>query len=302
MELIMSILIVSGSGRVGKEVALTLSKRGFKVSALLRGGANHPASAQLLNAGVNVIEGDLAKPESLGDAVKRIETIICSATSMPSAANDGLRRVDHDGTLSLIDAAEERGVKRFIYISYSRNIRLDSPLERAKRDCEDQLFGSRMEAVILRPSYFMEVWLSPMLGFDPANGSARIYGSGEGKVSYISSSNVADFAVAVTDADMSEKNTTLELGGPEALSQLEAVRMFERHVGAPINLDYVPVEALRTQHESSDPLQQTFGALMLGYAKGDEISDALDNAQRYGVQLRSLSEYASRVISEKSFA
>jgi NADH dehydrogenase len=298
----MSILIVGGTGRVGREVALTLSKRGFNVTAMLRGGRNHTGSEQLLNAGVNVVEGDLRSPMSLSNAVQSVETVFCSATSMPSAANDGLRQVDHDGTLSLIEAAEKQGVKRFIYISYSGNIRFDSPLECAKRDCENRLIRSRMETLILRPSYFMDMWLGPMLGFDPANGSVRIYGSGNAKVSYISSSNVADFAVASVTAPAGEKNVILELGGPEPLSQLEAVRIFEQTLGKQMRIDYVPVETLRAQHESSDPLARTFGALMLSYAKGDEVPNAVEAARQFQILLRSVSEHASSLASQISVA
>ena len=298
----MSILIVGGTGRVGRAAALTLSKRGLNVSALVRGGVNHPGAAQLLEAGVEVVAGDLCEAQSLTDAVRNVETVICSATSMPSAANDGLRRVDHDGTLSLIEAAEREGVRRFVYVSYSGNIRFDSPLERAKRDCERRLMDSSMEAVVLRPSYFMEVWLSPMLGFDPVNSSVRIYGSGEAKSSYISSSNVADFAVAVAASAVGKKNTILELGGPDALSQLEVVRIFERTLGKRMKVEHVPVEALHTQHDSPDPLTRSFGALMLAYADGDEIPGAVETARECQVELRSVSEYAWSVASQVSIA
>jgi len=293
----MSILVVGGTGQVGRQVALELSKRGIPVVAMLRGGRNHAGSSQLLDAGVNVIEGDLSAPQSFSNAFLGVETVFCSATSMPSGANDGLRRVDHDGTMSLIETAEKQGVQRFIYVSYSGNIRFDSPLESAKRDCENRLIGSKMKACILRPSYFMDVWLSPMLGFDPANGSVRIYGSGDAKVSYISSSNVADFGVAVAIAAAGEKSTVLELGGPEPLSQLEVVGIFEQTLGRQMKIDYLPVEALRAQHESPDPLARTFGALMLGYAKGDEIPKAIETAQQYQVRLRSVREYASKFSS-----
>jgi len=43
-----------------------------------------------------------------------------------------------------------------------------------------------MQAGILRPSYFAEIWLSAAIGFDARNATARIYGSGDAKVSYIS--------------------------------------------------------------------------------------------------------------------
>lgn len=295
----MSILIVGGSGRVGREVALTLSSRRLNVSALLRGGREHPKAAELLNAGVKVIEGDLCEAESLRRAVKGIETVICSATSMPSGANDGLRRVDHEGTLALIEAAEQGGVKKFVYVSYSGNLRFDSLLEVAKRDCEDRLKRSKMQCVILRPSMFMEVWLSPMLGFDPLNGSVRVYGPGMGKVNYISSSTVAEFAVATATRSLAEKCTVLELGGPEALSQLEAVRIFEQTLGKDVKLEEVPVDAIRAQHKSFDPVARAFGALMLGYVDGDEIPTAVETARQYEVRLRSVGEYAASMAAKE---
>jgi len=265
----MSILIVGGTGRVGQEVALALTRRGSSVTAMLRGGRNHAGSKHLLDAGINVVEGDLRNSNGLSDAVRGFETIFCSATSMPSGANDGLRLVDHDGTRSLI---------------------------------EDRLIASTMETCILRPSYFMDVWLTPMLGFDPANGSARIYGSGDAKVSFISSSNVADFAVAVATTPQREKNTILEIGGPEPLSQLDAVRIFEKTMAKEMKVDHVPVEALKAQHESSDPLARSFGALMLAYASGDEISASLETARHHQIRLRSVHEYASSLASQVSVA
>ena len=46
-------------------------------------------------------------------------------------------------------------------------------------------------------------------------------------------------------------------------------------------------------HQSSDPLQKTFGALTLAYAKGDVVKDAVAIARQHGVVLRSVAEYAS---------
>jgi uncharacterized protein YbjT (DUF2867 family) len=155
------------------------------------------------------------------------------------------------------------------------------------------LLASQMEAVILRPSYFMEVWLSPALGFDAANGSARIYGSGDAKVSYISALNVADFGAVAAIRQYAEKNAILEMGGSKALLQFDVVRIFEDALKKKFRLEYVPEQSLRTQHQSSDPLQKTFGALMLAYSKGDVVKEAAAIAWRHGVVLRTVAEYAS---------
>ena len=246
-----------------------------------------------MDAGVEIISGDLARPESLSQACGQVETVISTATSMPCGADDGLRAVDREGTLALIDEAQRARVRRFVYVSYSGNIREDSALEAAKRSCEQHLLASTMETVILRPSYFMEMWLSPVLGFDPVRGSARIYGSGAAKVSYIASSNVADFAVSAVTRKYPEKHTILELGGPEPLSQLDAVHTFEQSLNKTFQVEHLAIEALEQQHHSTDALQKTFAALMLSYAKGDAVKDAEAVARQHDVHLRSVAQYAN---------
>jgi len=156
-----------------------------------------------------------------------------------------------------------------------------------------------MTAVILRPSYFMEMWLGPNLGFDPLRGTARIYGDGAGKVSYISATNVAEIAVAAA-LRPAGKQVILEMGGPQPLSQLDAVRIFEQALGTTCQLDFVPVEALQQQHRSTDPLQQSFAALMLGYAHGDVIPGAAAVAEEYGVELKSVADYANSVRAQRA--
>jgi uncharacterized protein YbjT (DUF2867 family) len=291
----MSILVAGATGFVGGGIVHKLRQQGLGVAALVRGGQAHPKAETIRRAGAEIVEGDLTDPDTCVRACHGREVVVSTVTSMPSGANDGLRRVDHEGTLALIEAAARQGVKRFVYVSYSGNIREDSPLATAKRACENQLLAGTMTAVILRPTYFMEVWLSPALGFDPIGGSARIYGSGDGKVSYVSGNDVADFAVAAATRTYSEKNTILEIGGPEPLSQLDAVRVFERTLGKAIVTQHVPASAIEAQRQAADPVQKTFAALMTAYIKGDVITGAAPLARQYGIPLQSLSEHASKV-------
>jgi uncharacterized protein YbjT (DUF2867 family) len=294
-ENLMSILVAGATGFVGGAIVQRLRQKGLPVAALVRGGEAHPAAEKIRGVGAEIVEGDLTDAGACVRACQGRDVVISTATSMPTGASDGLRRVDHEGSLALIDAAVRNGVKRFVYLSFSGNIRQASPLETAKRASENQLLASEMTAVILRPSYFMEVWLSPALGFDPPGGSVRIYGSGEGRVSYVSGNDVADFAAAAAVRNYTEKNTILEIGGPEPLSQLAAVRVFEEALGKALVLQHVPTSAIEAQRQSADPLQKTFGALISAYASGDVITGAMELAQEYGISLQSVSTYAAQV-------
>lgn len=285
-------LVVGATGLVGGAVTRQLRRQACDLRALVRGGASHQAATSLAQAGVDVVAGDLGDPLALAGACRGIDTIVCTATSMPAAGGDALRRVDQDGVLGLIAAAERAGVRRFVYTSFSGNIRIDSPLTRAKRACETRLAESPMQSVILQPSFFMEVWLGPHLGFDAARAHARIYGDGTAGVSYVSALDVAAFAASAATAP-GELREVLQIGGPEPLTQLGAVATFERKLGRSFSLEHVPVEALEAQHQSSDPLQRTFAALMMAYAIGDNVVHSRQTADRYGVKLRTVEDFVA---------
>ena len=291
----MPCLVVGATGFVGGQVARSLRERGTSVRALVRGGTSHPKSAELRAAGIEIVDGDVTRPESLASACRGIDVVVSTVTSMPTGADDGLRRVDHDGVLALIDAAERAGVRKFVYVSYSGNIDQPCPLATAKRGCEVRLRASAMQAVILRPSYFAEIWLSPALGFDARNGKARIFGSGNERVSYISAQDVATFAAAVATREQAAKTTVLELGGPEALSLRQVIATFEKATGRMFSAETVPIEALQAQLGAPDPLQATFAALTYAYAKGDVIEGARETAARHGIELRSVARLASEM-------
>jgi len=92
-----------------------------------------------------------------------------------------------------------------------------------------------------------------------------------------------------------DEHTILEMGGPHAVSQLDAVKIFEQALEKKFQLEHVPAEALQQQYSSPDPLQKTFAALMLGYTQGGEIKGAQETAKKYGIRLTSVGDYAARV-------
>jgi uncharacterized protein YbjT (DUF2867 family) len=205
-----------------------------------------------------------------------------------------------DGHRSLIDAARAADVEHFVFVSVGSQIPADdNPLVSAKRQVEDYLKRSALTYTILRPTNFMEVWLSPMLGFDPMNGRARIYGTGRNKRSWISLGDVAEFAVRSLDTPAA-RNATIELGGPEALSPLEVVRTFEEVTGRPIQVEHVPEEALRAQRDAAtNPLDKTFASLMLATAGSDEI-DMRRTLKDFPIRLRTIREYAQWLVSQSA--
>ncbi len=284
-------LIVGATGLLGSEICRLLAAEGKPVRALVRPTSDQIKVAQLESLNVEIARGDLKDRPSLDAACQGVSAVISTASSTLSRQEgDSIQTVDLEGQLNLVDAAKAANVSRFVLISFPP-VDAEFPLQAAKRRVEEHLKSSGLTYAILQPTFFMEVWLSPALGFDAANAKAQIYGSGENKISWISYKDVAKFAVASLD-NAEARNAVIELGGPEALSPLEVVRAFEELQGRKFDVQNVPEEALKEQRESaSDPLQQSFAGLMLYYSQG-QIIDMRKTLQKFPVQLTSITDYA----------
>jgi uncharacterized protein YbjT (DUF2867 family) len=152
-----------------------------------------------------------------------------------------------------------------------------------------------MKYTIIQPTVFMEIWLSPFVGFDYPNSKATIYGDGINKLSWISLKDVAAFAVICVD-NPSAMNSVLELGGPGALAPLEVVKIFEQHSGINFTVEHIPIEALHAQkNTAADSLSESFAAILIGYAEGG-IIDMEDTVTTYPVKLTSVADYVKQVI------
>lgn len=293
------ILVVGASGMLGSVICERLTDVGKPVRALVRECTEEAKVARLRQLGVEVVLGDLRDRSSLDAACHRISTVISTASSMPvsyDAGKNNIQTVDHEGLVNLVHAAKAASVKQFIYTSLSQHMDLDFPLRNAKREVEMQLTKSGMIYTILHPSYFMETWLTPAVGFDYDHGRAQIFGTGEKAISFISLQDVARFAVACVD-NPAAHNAILELGGPEALRPAQVVRIFEEEGAGDFVIQHVPEESLwKQQQASDDPMQASFTGLMRCYAQGDRI-DMNDVLEKFPVPLTSVHEFARKALS-----
>jgi uncharacterized protein YbjT (DUF2867 family) len=279
-----TVLVAGATGFLGSEICRQLISKNKNVKGLVRATSDSIKVAHLKQLGVETIEGDLKNKDSLKNALHGVSAIISTVSSTLSRQEgDSIQTVDDEGQNNLIDAAVSAGVGQFVYISFC-TMPGEFPLQTAKRKTEKHLEESGLNYTILQPTYFMEVWLSPALGFDYPNAKATIYGEGKNKVSWIAIQDVASFAVASLDNPLA-KNRIIELGGPEALSPLEVVNIFEVNKGNKFTVQFVAEETLRAQKDGAqDPLSESFAALMLGVVAGSEI-DMKNTLDVFPIQL-----------------
>jgi uncharacterized protein YbjT (DUF2867 family) len=285
------ILVVGSTGSVGSSVVRRLAGKGKPVAAMVRDLASEKARA-LQHEGATLLAGDLKDAASVERALSGVDTVICTASStMSRREGDSLETVDGKGVQTLIDVAERKGARRFIFVSFSRNLPSDFPLAEYKRAAEKRLESSKLDYTILLPSYFPETWLSPVVGFDVAAGKVRIYGDGKAKGSYISREDVAAAVVASVDNPAASRKA-IPIGGPRAYSQLEAVELVERATGQKLEREHMTTEQIQAARAAAgDPMSASFLGLFDGLSRGDVIPT--DWTRTLDVQPMSLEDWVS---------
>ena len=110
----MKILVTGATGKVGSRLAKRLAQRGDHVRALVRELAR---GADLRDAGVELVEGDLLKVDTLAAAVQGVDAVVHCAAFFRGATPEQAHAVNDLGTQHLANATRAAAVKRFIFTS-----------------------------------------------------------------------------------------------------------------------------------------------------------------------------------------
>src|SRR5258708_4934187 len=100
------ILVTGATGLTGGELVRRLSARGIPVRALARNTAKAAPLSALPN--VEIVEGDMAHPETLNSALHGVERAMLISSSDPAML---------EVQLNFIEAARKAGVKYIVKLS-----------------------------------------------------------------------------------------------------------------------------------------------------------------------------------------
>jgi uncharacterized protein YbjT (DUF2867 family) len=290
----MKVLIVGATGQLGLAIGRRLLAAGHSVTGLVRPGS--AGEARFTAAGGVVRSGDLRDAASVDAACQGVDAIVSTATAVTSGgAGNSLAAVDGAGHAGLIEAARRHGVGRFVYVSASPKYDDRCPLIQQKRATERLLRSSGLDHVILQPSFFMDVWFSPALGWDLAAGRAQIFGAGTAPISFIAMEDVASAAVAALTATTAPPRE-IPLGGPEAISPRRAVEIIEAATGRKFKVTTVPGFVPRLAAVVLRPFNPKLASLMALGAEtltGDPI-DLTRARALAGLRLTPLAEWVKK--------
>jgi uncharacterized protein YbjT (DUF2867 family) len=288
------ILVVGATGNLGGTVTRMLLAQGQPVRILARSQSNYQP---LVDAGAQVVLGDLKELSSLDAACEGVETVITTANSAARGGEDNAQTVDLEGNRYLIDVAKAAGVKQFIFVSaLLADPHSPVPFMQAKGQTEDYLRESGIPYTILAPNGYMEIWIGMVVGMPALMGQpVTIVGGGRRKHSFISVGDVAAFMLAAID-NPAAINQKLLLGGPQPLSFRDAVTIYERVLGHQIQVRSVAAGS------PVPDLPEMVAQLLAGLDTYDSPLDMTETARTFGIQLTPLEVVVRRTATSVASA
>jgi nucleoside-diphosphate-sugar epimerase len=124
-------LVTGGSGFIGSNLVAELLQRGHRVRVLDNFSTGRRPNLAPFLADIELIEGDIRSYHIVARAVKGVDNVLHQAAlgSIPRSIGDPIttNEVSVTGTLNLLLASVEAGVRRFVYAS-SSSIYGDNPV------------------------------------------------------------------------------------------------------------------------------------------------------------------------------
>ena len=292
------ILVTGGSGFVGGHVVHTLRADGRDVRCLVR---ERRRGERLEAWGCELAVGDVTDPESLRSAVAGCDTVV-HLVAIRQGRPEQFQRVMVDGTRSLIAAAGDAGVTRFVHMSAlgtSAETKDLVPYYGAKWEMEQDVKAAGIPYVIFRPSFVFgkEGGILPTFAklarLAPVT---PIVGSGTQRIQPIWADDAGAYFSKAVDLDAAT-NRTFEIGGPDAVTWNEFWERLKRARGSRRPSVHVPMgimrlNALVTERLPGDiPLTRD---LLKMLEAGDNVATDTSAVDVFGLPLVSLDEQLRR--------
>lgn len=275
------ILVAGATGHLGRAVTAVLKERGWWIRALTR----QPLSS--LPHVDEIVVGDLREAGTLTAPCNDVDAIFsCAGASVDLSLtfrSASFRQVDYEGNRNLLRAAQDAGVRRFVYVSvFNTPAYANTAYVRAHEEVAALLKASGLSYGIVRPTGFFSAFeaLIPMV----KRGRAPLLGGGTARTNPI---HDADLAVVCADV-LKGDNQEVDVGGPEILTRKEIFERAFEAVGTPPRFISVPSGVLSINKwlvRPFDPRLSDLLAFFRRVAQTDVVAPAY-GTQRLGAYFR----------------
>jgi len=233
------ILVIGGTGTVGRQVVSRLAATGTQVRALVR----NPGAGRL-PPHVEVVRGDLALPETLDSCLYGIDTVFLVWTASATAVASALERIT-------------KHARRIVYLSAPLKtahplFQQPNPLRAMFEQIERLIEASRLQWTFLRPGMFAAnalSWWAPQI----RAGDVVRWPHLAAPTAPIDERDIAEVAVRALCED-GHAGAEYVLTGPQSLTQFEQVSAIGRVIGRSLRSEEISPEEARRELLTIGPL------------------------------------------------
>jgi NAD(P)H dehydrogenase (quinone) len=218
----MKILVTGASGKTGKAVIQSLSKKGLEIYAMIH---RRESDVEMISLGcTRSIVGDLLDESALHQALYGMDVVYLIIPNMTPQESLICEKI--------IKISKSVGVQRIIYHSVLHPQASLMPHHWQKLLVEEQLFTSSLDFTILQPTAYMQ----NILGYRKSieTGTYPMPYPISTRISLVDLNDVAEVASKVI-AEQGHSNAIYELVGTEPISQIEIAEALTYHSGRSIN-------------------------------------------------------------------
>lgn len=275
------VLVIGGTGNLGRRVVEALLARGATVRALVRDGTDpRPLQAR----GVTTVAGDLLDPASLRAALGGARAVVTTAIGyLGRRKGDTLSSVDDQGNRNLADAAHSVGTPLVVFTSILAADRATAvPHFHQKAIIERYLTDTGVPYVALRPGAFLgapDMWKAGL-----AKGKLRTVGRAGVRWTYVHPHDVAQVAAAAVDEPRAVGGH-IDIGTDRALDAVELAAAFSELLARPVRLQTVPYPLLRAGLSTAglvSPQLTDFRNMFDFFFSGAYIADTTRQTELFG--------------------
>ena len=277
----MLVLVTGATGFLGRGVVEELLAHRHQVRCLV----HSPGRERLLGKwDVDVHYGNVLDTDSLRQAMYDVQSVVHLVGIIRQRRNSTFDQVHRHGTVNVVDAAKDSGVREIVYVSALGAASNPAyPYSYSKWQAEQRIVNSGLSYTILRPSVIFgkgDEFLTALAGLVRLGPITPVIGGGRNRMQPVAVEDVAR-CVSASVGNSLVKGKVLSLGGPDRLNYNELIAEVAlamgkrvRRLPVPTFLAYPAVAVL--QGLLPRPPLTTAQLKMLGIrnvAEGNDIED-----------------------------
>ncbi|XP_027080390.1 bifunctional pinoresinol-lariciresinol reductase [Coffea arabica] len=260
------VLIIGGTGYLGKRLVKASLEQGHETYVLHRPeiGVDIEKVQMLLSfkaRGAHLVPGSFSHYQSLVDAVKLVDVVICAISGVHIRSHHILLQLD------LVKAIKEAGnIKRFLPSEFGTDpARMGDAMEPGRVTFDDKMVVRKAieEAGIPFTYVSANCFAGYFIGglcqpgkILPSKDSVLLLGDGNQKAIYVDEDDIATYTIKTID-DPRTLNKTLYLRPPQnILSQREVVQLWEKLIGKELKKSSIGKEEFLASIKGLDYAEQ----------------------------------------------